>query len=94
MPQIYRELVNARKTARMTQSELGHTLDMPQGYISQVENGKHDIKLSTLQDWARILGFEVMLIPKAEVQSVSYILKAEPLSQLPRAYVPLPETLE
>jgi transcriptional regulator with XRE-family HTH domain len=76
---------------RLKQAELGKALGLPQGYISQVESGKHDIKLSTMQDWARVLGFELMLIPIAEVKSISYLLEANTTELLPPAYGPLPE---
>jgi len=93
--QVYGRLSSARRAQRLTQAELGKLLSLPQGYISEVENAKHDIKVSTLEDWARILGFELMLIPKASVNTVVYVLNADTsLKQPPPAYVPLPDEVE
>ena len=91
---IYTQLKQARRNKRMTQAELAAFLGLPQGYISQVENGKHDIKVSTMQDWAKVLGFELMLIPTNELKSISYLLKATAAAEPPRAYGPLPEEVQ
>jgi transcriptional regulator with XRE-family HTH domain len=91
-PLIYERLSLARRAQRLTQADLGKILSLPQGYISEVENEKHDIKISTLEDWARVLGFELMLIPKASVSTVVYVLNADAsLEQPPPAYAPLPD---
>jgi transcriptional regulator with XRE-family HTH domain len=94
---IYRKLYEARRAKRITQSELGKMLHLPQSYISQVESGKHAIKSSTLADWARVLGLELMLIPQAQAREVSYLLQANlngsPQSH-PTAYGALPDELE
>jgi predicted transcriptional regulator len=55
--------------------ELAEKLDLPQGYISRIEHGKIDIRTSKLIDIARILGLEVMLIPRKFVASVEALIK-------------------
>jgi transcriptional regulator with XRE-family HTH domain len=94
--ETYHILKNARKSKKMTQGELGKLLHLPQGYVSQVESGKHDIKMSTLEDWARVLGFELMLIPRSQAAEISYLLKAGPADaykQIPPAYGALPDRI-
>lgn len=39
----------------LTQKELAKKLNMSQNYFSELENGKYDIKLSTLCEIAKIL---------------------------------------
>lgn len=93
-PDIYKQLKESRKGQALTQQQLSQYLRLPQGYISQVEAGKHDIKLSTLSDWARVLGFEFMLIPKEQVPEISYLLQAgtsENAKPFSPAYRALPE---
>ena len=94
MAQIYEQLHQARKQHGLTQAELGKMLGLPQGYISQVEGGRHDIRTSTLADWARVLGLELMLIPVPQVRAVSYLTQAALTTgqqQPPPAYGALPE---
>lgn len=94
--ETYKKLKEARKAMKMTQNELSQLLSLPQGYISQVESGKHDIKLSTLTDWTRVLGLELIILPSKEAREVLYLLhtrSANSGKQLPPAYKPLPEGL-
>lgn len=64
MENLIRELHNARKKKGMTQSELAHYVGLPQSHISAIEQGKIDLRASTLIQIARILDYEVMLIPR------------------------------
>jgi transcriptional regulator with XRE-family HTH domain len=88
---IYDQLAQARRRLGLKQAELGKILGLPQSYISQVEAGKHDIKINTLLDWAKVLHFELMLIPKEQANTVAYFMKVKPGNEPPRAYEPLPE---
>lgn len=96
MPSIYEQLYQARRAKGLTQAQLGKILHLPQSYISQVESAKHDIKTSTLTDWAMVLGLELFLIPQAQARSLSYLLRANPGAQqkLPPAYAPLPDEVQ
>ena len=58
------ELRKARKKKGMTQSELAHLVGLPQSHISDIEQGKIDLRLSTFIQIARILDHEVILIPR------------------------------
>jgi HTH-type transcriptional regulator / antitoxin HipB len=94
--QIYTSLLKARQAKKLSQIELSRLLDIPQSYISQVEQSKHDIKITTLLNWARVLDLEIMLVPRNLVNTVSYLLspkKSEPDS-LPAAYGPLPDEVQ
>lgn len=90
----YQTLKSARNAKGLTQIELATLLQLGQSYLSQVERGKHDVKTSTLVDWARVLGLEVMLVPKQHVPAVSYLIRSGTASvaeELPPAYGPLPD---
>jgi transcriptional regulator with XRE-family HTH domain len=63
MTNLYETLHQARKQKGLTQSELAQLMQLGQSYLSQVERGKHDIRTSTLLDWALLLDLEVMLVP-------------------------------
>ena len=72
---LVKALADARKKASITQHELGKSLMIPQGYISEIENGKRDLRASTLLEIARTLGYEVMLIPRSNLKEVESILQ-------------------
>ncbi len=93
---IFGSLTNTRQSKGLTQSQLSQLLKLPQSYISQIEQGKHDIKLSTLLNWARVLDLEFMLIPRQEVPTISYLIqKSKPGEQeIPPAYGPLPDEVD
>ncbi len=94
MDDLYRSLLQARRTKGLTQSQLAELLQLGQSYLSQVERGKHDIKASTLIDWARVLDLEIMLVPRRDVPAVSYMISSDGLrgaEDLPPAYGPLPD---
>lgn len=94
MDDLYRSLLQARRTKGLTQAQLAELLQLGQSYLSQVERGKHDIKTSTLIDWARVLDLEIMLVPRRDVPAVSYMISSDGLrvaEDLPPAYGPLPD---
>ncbi|CAN5603986.1 hypothetical protein BH11CYA1_BH11CYA1_46860 [soil metagenome] len=67
-------IANARKAKSLTQTELGRKLGLPQSYVSRLESGGLDIRLSTTIEIARYLGFEVMLVPKTMATVVNSLL--------------------
>ena len=94
MSDLYDTLQKARLGKGLTQSQLSELLQLGQSYLSQYEQGKHDIKASTLTEWARVLDLEVMLVPRQHVPAVSYLIRSgssAPSDQLPPAYGPLPD---
>ena len=70
---IIQTLRDARKKAGMTQAELGKLLGLPQAHISAMESGGVDIRASTLLDWARAVGGEVLVVPRALVPALRYL---------------------
>lgn len=91
---FYDTLQKARLAKGLTQTQLAELLHLGQSYLSQVERGKHDIKASTLRDWARVLDLEVMLVPRREVPAVAYMIRSEHslvAEAPPAAYGPLPD---
>jgi len=63
-----------RREKRMSQSQLGHMLHMPQSQIARIEQGNRDVRLSTLLELSRALGLEPMLVPKQLVPAVQYMV--------------------
>ncbi|MDO9152284.1 MAG: helix-turn-helix transcriptional regulator [Paludibacter sp.] len=56
-------IVNARKNANMTQDELAKRVGSNKSYISRIENGKTEPKVSTFYRIAGALGLSVNLNP-------------------------------
>lgn len=75
---IIQALRDARKKAGLTQAELGQLLGLPQAHISAMEAGRVDIRASTLLDWARAVGDEVLVVPRALVPAIRYLDSAAP----------------
>jgi len=67
---VIRALKLARQERGLSQRQLGAKAGVPQGHISRIENGTVDLKLSSLVGLARILGLEVMLVPRKLLPAV------------------------
>jgi len=78
MDTLSKELRDARKKKQLTQKELAQRLGIPQGHISSIEQGKIDIRTSTLIQMARVLDYEVMLIPRALIPLIKGIIEEKP----------------
>lgn len=63
MNNMLRELEMARKHAALTQEELAARAGLSRMTIQRLESGKLDPRFSTLQEIARVLGLEIMLVP-------------------------------
>jgi len=63
-----------RREKRMSQSQLGQMLHMPQSQIARIEQGNRDVRLSTLLELSRALDLEPMLVPKQLVPAVQYMV--------------------
>lgn len=57
----------------MTQTALARKLGVSNANLSRIEHGA-DLRVSTLIDIARVLGFEPMLVPKEYVPTIRAIL--------------------
>ncbi len=67
-------IAQARKAKNLSQTELGRRLGLPQSYISRLESGRLDIRLSGIVEIARYLGLELMLVPATMVSTVSSVV--------------------
>jgi HTH-type transcriptional regulator / antitoxin HipB len=74
MNDIIKTLVLARKQKGLSQAALGQKLGMPQSHISKIEKGDVDLRLSSLIDMARLLGLEMVLIPKELVTPIRSLM--------------------
>ncbi|HML96604.1 MAG TPA: helix-turn-helix transcriptional regulator [Thermodesulfobacteriota bacterium] len=84
------ELRKARKKAGLTQKELGEKTGIPQSHISRIEKGEVDIQASSLVGIARVLGLELMLVPRELAAAVDGLMRglAKDLAGPPRMYLP------
>lgn len=74
---LLRQLVQARKTKGWTQAQLGMRLGMPQSHVSQMEQGQIDLRSGSLNEWARALDFELVLVPRQLLPAVQHLLHGE-----------------
>lgn len=80
---IIRQLVDARKRQGISQAELGKKMGLPQSHLSKIESGETDPRMSSLIEIARLLGFELVLIPKQLVPAIQAVVKGEALDIQP-----------
>ncbi len=83
MSQLIEALIQARKAKGLSQMELGRRLGVPQSYISKLESGRVDIRLSNLVDIGRFLELELMFVPTSIAPSI------QALSTVDSAVTPL-----
>jgi transcriptional regulator with XRE-family HTH domain len=62
--ELIERLVKERRKLGFSQRELGKKVGIPQSHISKIEKGEVDVQISSLMELARVLGLEVMLIPR------------------------------
>jgi transcriptional regulator with XRE-family HTH domain len=60
---IVRDLESARKASRLTQAELAQRSGVNRMTVGRIESGL-DPRLSTVQELARAMGMDIMLVPK------------------------------
>jgi transcriptional regulator with XRE-family HTH domain len=68
-------LVQARHANRWSQRELAGRVGLPQVHISAIETGKVAPRFNTLLDLVRILGFDLLLVPRPLVPAVHAIIR-------------------
>lgn len=71
--EIAHQLKTARIRKNISQRALSDKIGMPQSHISKIEAGQVDLKFSSLIELARVLGFEVTLIPCEFIPAVQSI---------------------
>jgi transcriptional regulator with XRE-family HTH domain len=77
---IRRALKDARLSRRLTQQALAHRLGLRQRQISDLERATTDPRLSTVQDVARTLDLELVLIPRPLIAAVQALQRPSPNS--------------
>lgn len=92
---ILRTIRLQRRNRRMSQSQLGSVLHMPQSHLARIETGASDVRLSTLTEIARALDLEPMLIPKQLVPAIRYMIDKpeQPAASAPRLVGNAPDEL-
>jgi transcriptional regulator with XRE-family HTH domain len=74
---LKRELLDARHRRGWSQTELGRRLGLPQPHISDIESGKITPRLETLVDLVRVLGYDLLLVPRSLVPAVQALVRDE-----------------
>jgi transcriptional regulator with XRE-family HTH domain len=63
-------LIKARRERGWSQAELGRQVGLPQAHISGIETGRVTPRLDTLLDLVRVLGHDLVLVPRALVPMI------------------------
>jgi len=87
MDQIRKILKKARKAKGLTQAGLGAKMGLPQSYIAKIEAGKVDLRVSSLQEMARLLDMEPILVPRPLIPAVRSIISGRDKTPKP-AWLP------
>ena len=66
------QLRAARKKLGLSQRELGKRIGVTQAHVSKVERGT-DMRLTTLLNFARYLGYEVIMVPRQGVREAMIV---------------------
>ncbi len=72
---ILRNLGAARRAQRLSQRDLAGKVGLPQVHISAIETGKVAPRFNTLLDLVRVLGFDLMLVPRSLVPVVQSLVR-------------------
>jgi predicted transcriptional regulator len=75
---IQRALHERRLSLDLTQDTVAKRAGMRQSYLSAIEKEKVDPRLSTLQDIARSLDLELVLVPKEALPTVRALIGQGP----------------
>ncbi|MDA9981513.1 helix-turn-helix domain-containing protein [Gammaproteobacteria bacterium] len=68
-------LKKARKAKKLSQTELGAKVGLPQSHVSKIESGRTDLKLSSLIELARMLDLELTLVPRKLLPAVQSLVR-------------------
>ena len=69
-------LKRAREDRGLSQRELGERVGVPQSHISKIEKGAVNLRVSSLIELARVLGLELVLVPRKSVPAVNSIVRS------------------
>ncbi len=75
---IFKQLKNARETQGLSQRELSALSGVPQSYISKVESGDVDIRVSSLVQLALILELKLVLVARRNLPALNALQLSYP----------------
>lgn len=81
MTNINKIIKDYRQQRKMTQNALAKLSGMSQRDISNFENARTDIRLSTLLQLAQALDLSLMLIPKLQAEEVAQLINPQTSSE-------------
>jgi HTH-type transcriptional regulator / antitoxin HipB len=70
-------LIEARRQRGWSQAELGKRMGLPQTHISAIETGRVVPRFDTLLELVRILGFDLMLVPRQLLPVVDALVRQQ-----------------
>jgi transcriptional regulator with XRE-family HTH domain len=73
---IFGSLRARRTDLKLSQSEVASRAGITQAYLSKIEQGKIEPRLHTLEDLARALSLELMLVPLELSPTVQSLLQS------------------
>jgi transcriptional regulator with XRE-family HTH domain len=73
---IARTLKEARERKGLSQRALSQKAGVPQGHISNIENGAVDLRLSSLIELARVLDLELKLVPRNVLSAINAVVRS------------------
>jgi HTH-type transcriptional regulator / antitoxin HipB len=69
------ELIAARRARGWSQRDLAARVGLPQVHISGIETGKVTPRFNTLLDLVRVLGYDLLLVPRPLVPAVQSLIR-------------------
>src|SRR5579862_2061975 len=72
---VRKEIIEARHKRGWSQAELGQRVGLPQMHISAIETGKIVPRFDTLLDLVRVLGRDLLLVPRTLVPAVKALIR-------------------
>ena len=82
LQEFFHRLKGAREAHNLSQRTLADKIGIPQSHLSKIEAGVVNIKLGSFVEMARMLGLEVMLIPRQEVSLVKDLIESKENARL------------
>jgi transcriptional regulator with XRE-family HTH domain len=70
-------LKESRRKRGWSQTELGKRAGLPQMHVSGIESGKIVPRFDTLLDLARVLDYDLVMVPRALVPAVQALIRSQ-----------------
>jgi transcriptional regulator with XRE-family HTH domain len=72
---VLRDLIEARQARGWSQRSLATRVGLPQVHISAIETGKVSPRFNTMLDLVRVLGYDLLLVPRPLVPMVQSLIR-------------------